>query len=104
LLKRNDFAMTDQTPPLLPELEAWAIVSPDQIGPPCSAGKGQAQRLVARTGGSHLEVIYDRHLDDAGTAPVVLAEKINTLVMRGDPDVLTRGSVARISLTAEKGP
>lgn len=90
--------MPDTTPPPMSGLEMWAIVSPDQIGPPCSAGKDRSQRLVARPEGSHLEVVYDRDLERAGQVESTLADKINILVMAGDKGVLTRGAVERIIL------
>lgn len=90
--------MTDSVPPLMPDLEGWAIVSSDQVGPPCSAGKGKAQRLVARPGSSHLEVIYDVAIDRLENPTQAIAEQVNLLVMKSDPEVLRRSETCRVTL------
>lgn len=88
----------DQTPPLLPELEGWAIVQANQVGPPASAGVGRSQRLVARSCGSHLEVVYRNQVDQREDAEQVIAETINLMVMAGNASVLRKGESARIDL------
>lgn len=83
----------------MPELEGWAIVQADQVGPPASAGRDRNQRLVARMERSHLEVVYDRRLDQKDNPEQLIAEKINLLVMANDPDVLHRGTSSRVELS-----
>lgn len=89
----------DQTPPLMPELEGWAIVQANQVGPPASAGNDRSQRLIARSEKSHLEVVYDRQLDEEEHPEQLIAEKINLLVMANDPLVLRKGKTSRVELS-----
>ena len=81
--------MSDDVPPLLPEIAAWAIVAVDDVGPSRESGRpGRSLRKVTRADGSQQEVIYDAAIDRRESPELAIAERWNLLVMKGDLRVL----------------
>lgn len=91
--------MPDFVPPLTPEIAAWAIVSPETVGPPETGQKpGVSSRTVTRADGSNLVVSYPSSIDQLENPELRIAEKVNVLVMAGDLRVLDPNDPGPVSL------
>ena len=92
--------MADDVPPLLPEIAAWAIVSAESVGPLEKGSKpGASRRSVTRADGSQLTVSYPAMIDQGESPELRIAEKVNLLVMAGDPRVLDPNDSGPVELT-----